>query len=820
MNIYLIPYSIVLLLFLFSVCIHFEFDYLIFAFELPMTAFNLNNNSNILDSNLITNLSKFTGNESHINSLVNISSNKGNSELPKFAVTGKNISILWLDDSSGYRDLYFKRSIDGGKTFEKSINLGNIPGGAYDHQIAVINNYVFVIWEQSPENNGQIFFKRSTDWGKTFEKSINLGNNTGLSGTPQIAVSKGNSTDNDSKSVRVYIIWHDSSEGIVVRNSVDAGSTFEKTISISENNPLAFFPKITTQDNNVYAVWITIYNKGLENETKEVSFAKSNNGGISFDKVTNLTNDAKISFNAQLASSDNNVYVVWTNGTFVKDEFPILTDSLFTYSNDSGNSFHDTISLNNFTGWSSNPMIKTSNDKIYIVWEERSQNRDGDIFLCIMSIKEAKKCNYKINVSNDSNNSYDPSFDISNNSTLVAWTNQDFNYSSSIIIKKIIYPLKNIDEKETTLSDNSSYFLNPQVVISDSSSDVFVIWNGDSFANDEIYLANLNYSNIEYSKVGVSNNKNEDMNRTSDLDYKVDNYLPSATSGIKYPNNSISINNFDGTSIALVDPTFTNAAYNNAFYIFYNLYNNYTFYQNSTKYLNLLTSKIDRDLLPSFTVLYLQNHISNLMPNANVTIISDVDVQNKNIFNNDSIMSNKYDAIILEHQEYVTQEEYNNLRQFVANGGILILPYSNIFYAEIKYDPADDTIVLVKGHNWEFDGKTAKKSVAERWLNETSEWIGSSYSGIPELIFGNNPFGYLEHEEQYITNPKVKILLDYNVTIPTKYIDEFHDFRIATYEHNYKKGKVIDFGIYPSSDLLNNDRFNRFLDSILLKYVN
>ncbi|HKO64702.1 MAG TPA: hypothetical protein VJU13_05830 [Candidatus Nitrosocosmicus sp.] len=97
-----------------------------------MTAFNLNNNSNTLDSNLITNLSKFTGNESHINSLVNISSNKGNSELPKFAVTGKNISIIWLDDSSGYRDLYFKRSTDGGKTFEKSINLGNIPGGAYD----------------------------------------------------------------------------------------------------------------------------------------------------------------------------------------------------------------------------------------------------------------------------------------------------------------------------------------------------------------------------------------------------------------------------------------------------------------------------------------------------------------------------------------------------------------------------------------------------------------------------------------------------------------------------------------------------------------
>ena len=183
---------------------------------------------------------------------------------------------------------------------------------------------------------------------------------------------------------------------------------------------------------------------------------------------------------------------------------------------------------------------------------------------------------------------------------------------------------------------------------------------------------------------------------------------------IKYPNNSISLNNFDGIRIALVDPTFTNAAYDNSFYIFYNLYNNFSFYQTTTKYLNLLTSKIDKDSMPSYTELYLQNHISNLMPSANVTIISDLDVHNGNIFNDNTITSNKYDVLILEHQEYVTQEEYDYLRQFVANGGILILPYSNIFYAEIKYNPKDDTIVLVKGHSWEFDGKSASKSIIAR----------------------------------------------------------------------------------------------------------
>ena len=560
----------------------------------------------------------------------------------------------------------------------------------------------------------------------------------------------------------------------------------------------------------------------MENETREVSFAKSIDWGTSFDKVTNLTNHAKISFNPQLASSGNNVYVLWSNGTFVKDEYPILTDTMFKYSNSSGQTFHDTISLNNYTGWSVSPMIKIKGDKLYILWEEISQNRYSDIYLCIINIKDAKECNYKINISNDSNNSFNPSIDILNNTAHVAWVNEDSNYSSSIIIKKIINPLNNFTEIETSLMENNTYYLNPQVVFSDLGNEAFIVWEGDSSIDNEIYLTNIDYANADDDKNELNNNRDGNTPRNTTLNYNLGNYFPLGNIDLKYPNNSSSLNNFDGIRIALVDPTFTNAAYDNSFYIFYNLYNNFSFYQTTTKYLNLLTSKIDKDSMPDFTELYLQNHISNLMPGANVTIISDPDVHNGNIFDDNTIRSNKYDVLILEHQEYVTQEEYDYLRQFVANGGILILPYSNILYAEIKYDPKDDTIVLVKGHSWEFDGKSASKSIiAERWLNETSEWVGSNYANqSSETIFGNNPFGYLKHEEQFITNPKVNILLDYNVTIPTINPKDFHDFRIAAYEHNYKAGKVIQFGIYPSDDVLNNDRFNRFFDSILLKYIN
>jgi hypothetical protein len=49
----------------------------------------------------------------------------------------------------------------------------------------------------------------------------------------------------------------------------------------------------------------------------------------------------------------------------------------------------------------------------------------------------------------------------------------------------------------------------------------------------------------------------------------------------------------------------------------------------------------------------------------------------------------------------------------------------NIFYAEVRYNDNDNTISLVKGHGWAFNGKSAWKSIDERWKDETKEWIGS-----------------------------------------------------------------------------------------------
>lgn len=295
---------------------------------------------------------------------------------------------------------------------------------------------------------------------------------------------------------------------------------------------------------------------------------------------------------------------------------------------------------------------------------------------------------------------------------------------------------------------------------------------------------------------------------------------------ISVPNNNSHTGEFGkGVNIAVVMPTFTAAAYTNAFYVFYNKYINVTRDVNDvnvTTDLNLLSSKVTNE--PSMSasgvaMLYLLGNLKWITPDSNVDFHTDQDVDAGLIFQANG--SNAYDVIILGHQEYVTQREYDNFKQFVGNGGTMIILDGNVFYAEVNHDNKTDTVTLVKGHSWAFNGKSAWRSVDERWKNETAQWVGSNYiSGISK--FANNPFDYLPHEEQYTTNPKDVILLNYNATIPSNISRDISNktgsIVVATYELNYLKGKVIALGLY-SDDIITNGSFDRYFDSLLLHYA-
>src|SRR4051794_23881491 len=144
-------------------------------------------------------------------------------------------------------------------------------------------------------------------------------------------------------------------------------------------------------------------------------------------------------------------------------------------------------------------------------------------------------------------------------------------------------------------------------------------------------------------------------------------------------------NNAQDKKVAFVEPTFTYAAYRNgSFYNFYMLYSPLVYEKNNaiiTSDLYLLKDRpIPHGPFPYFQhpeyldIPYknyfdvLQQHVKNY--SALVTNITDVDVHEGKIFQTNG--KNAYDVLFLFHNEYLTQSEYNNLKQFVINGGTIV----------------------------------------------------------------------------------------------------------------------------------------------------
>jgi hypothetical protein len=297
--------------------------------------------------------------------------------------------------------------------------------------------------------------------------------------------------------------------------------------------------------------------------------------------------------------------------------------------------------------------------------------------------------------------------------------------------------------------------------------------------------------------------------------------------------------------VAIVDPTFTDAAYgSDGFYDFYFKYHNIDKSLVVTTDLSFMTSEIPRpEYIDRNYYIPLIDHLRD-DTTIELSIIRDQDVHAGMLWGSDGIPD--YDALILLHSEYVTIQEYEYLRKYVADGGVIIFLDANIFYAEVTYDENSCTVTLVKGHDWEFDGTSVRRSVAERFFDENREWMGSNFivRDIRDPVeFGKNPFEYVHFEENYINNPRAKVLLDYEAeiidsapqTVPTfllhgvlrdyfgidsgGYLDTTNQDnrgkRIATYELDHGEGKGIMLGLY-GQNLLTNSAFMDYLDSVLL----
>ncbi len=298
-----------------------------------------------------------------LDSPITLSNNTADSNFPQIATSGNNVYVTWHAGPIGSRDIFFRTSTDNGMSFGSPINLSNNAADSAGPQIATSGNNVYVTWQDRTTGDRDIYFRASTDNGTSFGSLIPISNNPGFSVLAQIATSGNN----------VYVTWQDDTDtpgsfDIFFAASNNNGTSFGTPINLSNNAGESQGQRIATSGNNVYVTW---QDDTLGNN--DIYFRASNNNGMSFDTLIPITNNAANSEFPEIATSGNNVYVTWQEGPIGNG------DIFFAASNNNGMSFDTLINLSNNIGNSEFAKIATSGNNVYVTWDDNTPG-NYDIF--------------------------------------------------------------------------------------------------------------------------------------------------------------------------------------------------------------------------------------------------------------------------------------------------------------------------------------------------------------------------------------------------------------------------------------------------------
>jgi len=182
----------------------------------------------------------------------------------------------------------------------------------------------------------------------------------------------------------------------------------------------------------------------------------------------------------------------------------------------------------------------------------------------------------------------------------------------------------------------------------------------------------------------------------------------------------------DLQNTAVIYPIFTASAYSEPGF--------YTYYRNecddsclTIKIKNRMTSQSNPNAVQVFNLL-------------DYNIITDIDIDK-----NPDIL-NQYEKIILLHNEYVTQAEFDTITSHPK----VIYLYPNALYAKIETDYNQNTITLIRGHNypqpeirngfnWEFDNSELEYDIDcldPEFYSVDNGWMLNCY---PENEIHKNP---------------------------------------------------------------------------------
>ena len=272
------------------------------------------------------------------------------------AASGNVVHVIWSDyRDGGTGEIYYKHSTDGGISWGADTRLTNDPAFSSYPSVAISGSVVHVIWLDTRDVTGGIYYKRSADDGITWGADTRLiPNNLGVSGAPSVAVSGS----------AVHLVWVDSRDAnseIYYKNSTDGGISWGTDTRLTNDPGRSVYPSVAVSGLDVHVAWIDDHNV---TSNFEIYYKHSTDGGVTWGADTRLTNDPAASVDPSISVSGSFVHVVW------RDLRDMNNEIYYKRSTDGGVTWGADTRLTNNVAISESPSVTVSGSIVHLIWDD------------------------------------------------------------------------------------------------------------------------------------------------------------------------------------------------------------------------------------------------------------------------------------------------------------------------------------------------------------------------------------------------------------------------------------------------------------------
>lgn len=382
----------------------------------------------------------------------------------KMAASGNTLYAIWQGRGLGdHDDIYLVSSVDNGTSFSSPINISKSKKDSTEPVIAAEGRDVYALWRDNTDTLGE------------FSDMLVIGGDIHLPSYGGGRMSTGYADASSGKIIlagkTAYSTWVEKrSHNVVYFSSNPLDMIGARSHDISNSHDDSFNPQIASDGNNVFLAWEEHHRNG-DGQTSEIYYSHSEDNGKTFHTIS-VSNDDNNSTNPKISLSDGNLYLAYQDS---KNDLVLVKSTGNVTDLSNKNILH--------TGTPHLVLsdIEAESSNVNMLWQDLSQN-DNSIFL---------------SESDDYGNSFASPIRIGNitepsslhmasagRNLYLTWVNHMNNGSNEILFKKSLDRGRTFDD--TIILNNDENPMNPYVLA--SGNNVYVTWTDASTSMNHIFF--------------------------------------------------------------------------------------------------------------------------------------------------------------------------------------------------------------------------------------------------------------------------------------------------------------------------------------------